>query len=308
MRQLCLAGLVLCCSALTARGQGLIWSLPEDGTEVKYEGTYRQTDYTEGQAKELGGLTTLSDDAAAQPPQNPGWKRELTIRSVGTEQAEFRGSKTACRWIEFELVTAPVIDAQAAPGPGGKIIYKVLVPESRIQGKLVDDDGIFNEFLPIVRGYRRFFTDVANNQYKDSQLDSGVLQIYPSISLLMPYRNYESQGNEDPGSTVATSAEKVSSKLTIESRGVITADGATAGTPEQSPVSTQVQSVATLWKSDSVPFGVAKWKVEQTRRQKSVTAPRTAYDDDASIVTKVVVEMIATATNTDVQSALPDAK
>lgn len=308
MRQLCLAGLVLCFSALTARGQGLIWSLPEDGTEVKYEGTYLQTEYVQGQAKELGGLTTLSDDAKGQPPKNPGWKRELTIRSVGSEQAEFRGKMTACRWIEFELVTAPVIDAQAAPGPGGKIIYKVLVPENRIQGKLVDDNGIFNEFVPIVRGYRRFFTDVTNNQYKDSKLDSGVLQIYPSVSLLMPYRNYESQGNEDPNSTIATSAEKVSSKLTIESRGVVTADGDKDGTPEQIPVSTQIQSVATLWKSESVPFGLAKWKVEQTRRQKPVTAPRTAYDDDASVVARIVVEMIATATNSDVQSALPDAK
>ena len=66
--------------------QGLIFNLPEDGKAVEYEGTLTQS--------------TGPDDQA--PLQ---WTCELSIKSVGKEEAEFDGKVQPCRWLEIKTLT-----------------------------------------------------------------------------------------------------------------------------------------------------------------------------------------------------------
>ena len=114
------AALVCLSLSQSVSAQGLIWNLPEDGSLVHYEGTYRQVE--------------------AQPGSSEGnlemeWIRHLTIKSVGKEDAEYRGQTVPCRWIEFKLQTGRVKDGLIATGTVGERIYKVLVPESAIIGQ-----------------------------------------------------------------------------------------------------------------------------------------------------------------------------
>ena len=66
--------------------QGLIFHLPEDGKAVEYEGTLTQA--------------TGPDDQAPLT-----WTCELSIKSVGREEAEFEGKVQPCRWIEIKTLT-----------------------------------------------------------------------------------------------------------------------------------------------------------------------------------------------------------
>lgn len=281
MRRLILACLLLCFSAATSFAQGLVWSLPADGTWVLFEGEYQQTD--------IGGKAvseTMKEDVVTT------WKRQLTIKSVGVEQAEYNGQQTACRWLEFVLIDGkPDQDGKPVPGPGGKIVYKVLVPEVAVIGKSHDENGIFNEYLPIVKGYREV------SQIAQQTLDSGVLQVYPTLTLLMPYREYTSAGMEKPESSLVESAEKLTATLSIESRGVRVQD---AGEAPSVPYSTRVTSDATLWRSDAVPFGLVGWEVKQARSRKPNIAPRSEFTE----ISRIIVTMTARDQGTDAQSEL----
>ena len=76
---LSLVGAVLSSSA---SAQGLIWSLPEDGKWVRFEGTYQQTE-----------LRPNSNEG----PLQLEWVQHITIKSVGKEDADFKGQKVPCR-------------------------------------------------------------------------------------------------------------------------------------------------------------------------------------------------------------------
>ena len=93
--QLCLA---ICFSGTTALAQGLVLNLPEDRVSVEYEGTLTQA--------------TSVDD------QSPlSWNCELTIKSVGREDAVFEGKVQPCRWVEIKTLTGKAGAAGIDPGP-----------------------------------------------------------------------------------------------------------------------------------------------------------------------------------------------
>lgn len=286
MRRLFAAGVLTCWMTLSAAAQGLVWSLPADGAWVLFQGEYTQTD--------IGGRAA---DETNKKDVETTWNRELTIKSVGVEQAEYEGETTACRWIEFVLIDSkPDQDGRPVPGPAGKVIYKVLVPEKAILGKPHDDRGVFNEYLPIVRGVRK----VGN--LPETPLDGGVLQFYPALTLLMPYREYQSAGSENPDSPLADSADKLTAELSIESRGVRLKPQEAGDAPLlQIPYSTRVVNKATLWRTDSVPFGLAGWEVTQARSRKGTNAPRSDFVETSRVVSK----MVARDSGTDAQSELP---
>ena len=66
-----LLGLALTGSS-SASAQGLLWSLPEDGTWVRFEGKLTQTQ--------------VNPDAANNQPIE--WLRHVTIKSVGTKMGD----------------------------------------------------------------------------------------------------------------------------------------------------------------------------------------------------------------------------
>lgn len=221
-----------------ASGQGLIYNLPEDGTSVEYEGT----------------LTQSSGEQDAAPLT---WTSQLTLKSVGREQAEYDGQMQPCRWIEIKVVTGTSGAAGIDPGPVGARIYKVLVPEARITGERADANAVPNDFLPIVKGYRRLGED----QMKEIQTPA--LVIYPTISLLANYDSPEVIATADVPEVLAPglslSATRMKGQLVMER-----AENRSTNSGE-------------YWVSPDVPFGLARWVVSVTREEKETTAPRSEF-------------------------------
>lgn len=263
MRRLFLALILTSLTSAAASAQGLVWSLPADGSWVRYEGEYEQTEV---------------QDSTGKDPVVSTWTRRLEIKSVGTVDADFNGTQTACRWVEFKLIDGKTKDAELVPGPAGEVIYKVLIPESSVNGTVTDEANIHVSFLPIVKGYRRI------GQSQPEVLNSRVLQVYPALTLLMHYRELTSEGMEDPGSPEANSAEKLAAETTLENK------------------FDRIVNTATLWRSNDVPFGLAKWQVTQVREEKPPASPRT----DFKKITEVRVTMTAQQSGNGALSDLPD--
>ena len=236
-----------------ACAQGLIWSLPEEGQSVHFQGEYIQ---------EMFPIN--SDESESKIIK---WIRDLTIKSAGRETAQYNGSEQPCRWIEFEVVTRPS-DVEIQPGPGSSRIYKVLVPESRVIGKLKDGDEIAVSFMPIVKGTRRIGDKPAE------PIKTKVLQVYPVISLLRHYERLESDSQgamevDIPFGIVNASKHKGS--FSIESR------------------TSRSINEAEFWRSNEVPFGLAKWTVNIVREQKQDSEARSEF----KTVSKITVTMEA---------------
>ena len=270
---LALAGLLITPAVLPA--QGLIWSLPEEeGTWVRYEGEYKQTEFRPG---------------VATGNQVFNWRRNVTIKSLVTPEehktAMYRGKQVTCRWIEIKVETGKPGEQGLDTGPAGARLYKVLIPESRVFGTLVqnrsvDADGIPVSFLPIIRGYRKL------GNRKEEVIKTKVLQIYPAISLLKHYKvlRPETGEPEDPA---------------LEALGAVNAIKWIGAETLQSRVS-QSEHSSEIWLSREVPFGLARWSVKVTRSRKRETDPR----DDFSKRTETIVEMKAVAVGTDAKSEL----
>ena len=270
---LALAGLLATPALLPA--QGLIWSLPEqEGTWVRYEGEYRQIEFRPG---------------VATGNQVFNWRRNVTIKSLVTPEehktAMYRGKQVTCRWIEIKVETGKPGEQGLDTGPAGARLYKVLIPESRVFGTLVqnrsvDADGIPVSFLPIIRGYRKL------GNRKEEVIKTKVLQIYPAISLLKHYKvlRPETGEPEDPA---------------LEALGAVNAIKWIGAETLQSRVS-QSEHSSEIWLSREVPFGLARWSVKVTRSRKRETDPR----DDFSKRTETTVEMKAVAVGTDAKSEL----
>ena len=244
-----------------ANAQGLIFNLPEDKSAVEYKGTLTQA--------------TGPDDQAPLT-----WACELTIKSVGREDAEFEGVVQPCRWIEIKTLTGKTAETGIVPGPVGARIYKVLVPESKIIGQPVDKDGIPNDMIPIVRGFRRLGEEAVK------EIKTPALRIYPTISLLTNY--------DDP-EIIATNArpETDLQGMDIQAKhmkGKLVMERAESKSTNQGE----------LWVSDAVPFGLARWIVSVTREEKESTAPRA----DFHIVNVVSVDMKLQRIRTDAETEL----
>lgn len=262
MHRLFLICLAIFGYAIPAGAQGLLWNLPEDGTLIRYSGEYIQIDSQIGT-----GNTAVTST----------WSRELTIKSVGKTEEMYQGKPTACRWIEFKLVDGKK-NPDLVPGPAGVRIYKVLIPEESITGKLYNENNIHQSMIPIVRGYRQL------GSLDIEEIKSGALQVYPTLTLLMHYQTMTSEGMSDPESAAAVSAEKFTAEETIGNK------------------TTKIENTATLWRNDDVPFGLAKWTVKQIRYRKAELAPV----DDFQKTSEVNVTMTAQAPADGAQSDLAD--
>lgn len=256
---------VFCLMAATesSHAQGLLWNLPEDGSWVRYEGSYRHVKF--------------------RPQSNQGdlvlaFRRNLEIRSVGKENADYNGQSVPCRWIEIEVVTGKEVDGSIKPGPGGQRIYKVLVPESEIQGKTVGTNGIPIEFVPIVKGFAKIGV-------KDVEpIETLALQVYPVLTLVHHSGNPQKAANPESVTTIAkdVQATAITDKIVQESK------------------TTRSTNKTDLWISDEVPFGPAKWNVNILREGKGSTDLRNAFQQSAEIT----VSMQLAEIGTDAQSKL----
>jgi hypothetical protein len=256
--------LLLVGMAQQAQAQVLIWSLPAaDGTWVRFEGTYRNKE-VRPQAPE-GDLEVES-------------RCELTIKSVKTETLEIDGKALKCRWLEFKTVIGKPSEQGIQPGPYGTRIYKVLVDETKVDGKIADARGIPNTFFPIIKGYRKL-----GNRELETIREKSVM-FYPMISLVTHYPDLKAEGDK---ATLDLPLGAVSAQLM---RGT------------QSLVSSTDRSLneGSLWLSPDVPFGLAKFLVKVTREKKDSTAPK----DDFKRTADLQMEMSAVAKGTDARSEL----
>jgi len=268
--------LLAVCAVLAAFGgatsslcaQGLIWNLPEDGTWIRYEGTYKQVEIRPDSAE--GNL-------------NIEWIRHLTLKSVGRETAEYEGKEVPCRWIEIKVQTGKPSETGIDSGRIGERvnprIYKVLIPEAAVTGKLRDEQNIPVAFLPIVRGYKK----IGDND--PEEIRTKVLHVYPSICLIRHFEELkpDPNGPEDPDVGIGpVTATKYTGKFTLESPTV------------RSVHETQ------LWVSKQVPFGLARWTVKIHQERKATNEPRSAFRP----AVEVEVSMKAQETGTNAKSEL----
>lgn len=237
VRGLIVTGL-MAINASVVSAQGLIYNLPEDGTAVEYEGT----------------ITLSSGD---QDPNPLEWTSELSIKSVGREDAEFQGSVQPCRWIEIKVITGKSEAAGIDPGPVGSRIYKFLVPESKIVADRNDQDGIPNDVIPMVKGFRR----LGENAIKE--IRSPGLVMYPTICLLANYDNPETIASSDIPEILAQGVSVTAKRM----KGV-----AVQERPESRSTNT-----GEYWVSKDVPFGLARWVVSVTTEEKETTAARSEF-------------------------------
>lgn len=235
-------------------GQGLLFNLPEDGVGVEYQGTMTQENVRSDLAD---GKETLT------------WRRELTIKSVGREDAEFEGTTQPCRWIEIKVLIGTGGAAGIDPGPVGARIYKILVPESKIIADPVDSDSIPNHMLHIVRGFRR------TGENRVVQIRSPALRIYPTISLLTNYDNVEIIANSDIPQTRDTSQSYSAKRM--------------RGTMVMERQESRSTNVGEFWLSNDVPFGLARWEVKVTREEKESTATRDKFRPVSTVTSEMSV-------------------
>ncbi len=270
MRKALFFSMTLCLVACThhAFAQGLFWSLPKDGTWIRYEGKYQQVEFR---------------------PESPEgdlrleWIRYLTIKSVGREEAEFNGKQEPCRWIEIKVQTGKPSETGIDSGRIGERvnprIYKFLVPESWFTGQLRDQEGIARAFIPIVRGYKK----IGDNDR--SPITTKAIQLYPTVTLVRHLTTLKADGagEEDPGVGL----------------GPLTAQKYTGKLVQESPTLRSTYEIQ-LWISKQVPFGVAKWHVKILQEKKAANEPRSAFKR----ARELTVEMQAQETGTDAKSEL----
>ena len=141
VRFLAAAAAVVACAAASAApaiAGGLVWNLPDPGKEARYEGAVTQT---------LTGRDNQQTEIARL--------RRVTVRSLEPATGTFRGEDVPARWLEFVTETGTPGERGLDPGPVGRVIYKILVPEAAVTGELEDDAGIPYAFLPVLKGWRQ---------------------------------------------------------------------------------------------------------------------------------------------------------
>ncbi|QDT32793.1 hypothetical protein [Thalassoglobus polymorphus] len=241
--------LTLLGSVAESHAQGLIWSLPEDGTLVRYKGIYKQLvrrpDTTEGDL-------TLT------------WDRILEIRSVGKEEAEYAGETVPCRWIEIKVETGKSPEGVLDAGPGGIRMYKLLVPESEVRGTIQEPvkagRSVFASHIAIVRGYRKIGDEPTK------ELEANLFQLYPIISLL---RHYTTLKEGEKGQTSVLAGDFATTTYT--------------GTFAMETNVYRSTSTGEFTRSAEMPFGVVSWTAKTVTEEKGSTDPRTAFTETSVI-------------------------
>lgn len=243
-----------CLIGQPAYAQGVVCQLPEDGTWVRFEGTYAQSEIR-------------PDTAAGKLDINP-WIEHVWIKSVGAEMAEYRGEMTACRWIEIKIERGREIDGKIDPGLTGTTIYKVLIPESAVLTDNVDDKGVPVSFLPLVKGFRKV------GKADPKEITEPALQLYPLGILVGYYRELRKvEDSVDPEVGLADV------KTTSQWQGQVTTERSSSRTIMES----------TIWKSPDVPFGVARWSAKITREIKDAQEPRDAFKPSSEVAVEMKV-------------------
>jgi hypothetical protein len=260
-----LAILAFCAFSSAAQAQGLIWSLPEDGHFVRYEGTYTQF---------------VKRPDSTQGNLNLQWRRTLTIKSVGREEQEYQGKTQPCRWIEIKTETGKTAEGVLDAGPGGVRMYKLLVPEAALRGTVNEPVGegreIFASYVPIVKGFRRIGDEPAQ------EIPGHVFQLYPVVCLLQHYRNLTPAGSPASINVPAGDFEAT------EYKGEFSME-----TPSYRSVNT-----CTLFRSPGLPFGVVKWSAKTQDETKGTTDLRTEFKESVTMSE----EMQAVATGDGAES------
>lgn len=235
----------------TINAQGLLWKLPEsEKTWCRYEGTYKQVvrrpDSTEG-------------DLSLE------WVRHLTIKSLGSEDADYKGQVRPCRWIEIKVVTGHVNEGVVDAGPGGNRIYKLLVPADEIRGSVTEtltkDREMFVSFIPVAKGYRKIGDESA------IPIEGNVFDLYPMVSYLRHFRDFESTGDQE---SVQTPVQEFPAQLWK------------ASLVSETP-SLRTTTSADMYRSDETPFGVVKWTAKVSTETKQTTSPRTSFTPSMEI-------------------------
>lgn len=260
---------VACLVALQShvQAQGLVWKLPEqDGAWVRYEGTVEQTE--------------------ARPDSNEGpkkmtWIKQLTIKSVGKEDADYQGNTVPCRWIEMKVQTGKPSAAGVDTGSVGERIYKILVPEAEVIGQTEDSEGLPVSYIPIVKGYRK----TNDRDPAPKEIKSGILQIYPVISIIRHYRK------------MATAASPASVDVGLQS---VSASVMTGSLELETKRHRILHETTELLRSDEVPFGLAGWTVKVTQERKGEVDPRAQFE----FASEISVKMTARETGSDATSEL----
>ncbi len=247
----------VCLISQPALAQGVVCQLPEDGTWVKFEGTYAQSE--------------IRPDAAAGKLEINPWIEHVWIKSVGAEMAEYRGEMTACRWIEIKIERGREKDGKIDTGLTGTEIYKVLIPESAVIADNVDAEGVPVSFLPLVKGYRKL------GKADPKEITEPALQLYP-LGILVGYYRELKQVEESVDPEVGLEDVKTAAQW----QGQVTTERASSRTILES----------TIWKSPAVPFGVARWSAKLTRETKDAQEPRDAFKPSS----EVTIEMKARET------------
>ena len=241
-RHTCCVVLLYLLFAPAASAQGLLFSLPEDGTGVEYEGQLL--------------LETIRPDLE-DGLEELQWTRSLIIKSVGREDAEYKGELQPCRWIEIKSVTGTAGAGGIDSGVVGARVYKILVPESRVISSAADATGIPNSVLPIVKGYRRLGEEAAE------PIRSKGLIVYPTVSLLANYVDPEVVADSEEVASVGGQdlfdAQHLKGRLVQERR-----DARSTNT-------------ADYWISRQIPFGLAGWSVKVVREVKRSTEDRSTF-------------------------------
>ncbi|HUQ70282.1 MAG TPA: hypothetical protein VM165_12195 [Planctomycetaceae bacterium] len=249
-------------TASAASAQGLVMRLPADGTWVRYEGTFTQTE--------------IRPDSALGKLEIPPWREQVTVKSVGTAMAEYRGETVPCRWIEIKVERGREADGKINVGLTGLELYKVLVPEAAVLADPVVEPGVPIGYLPIIKGARQL------GKGEPKPLVEPALKLYP-LALLFAYcRDFKvEEQNVDPMVGLgAVSTNRLVGTSTIER--------------DASQTKLDVQ----VWTGADVPFGVAAWTAKITRSIKDAQQPRDAFKP----LTEVVVDLKARETGADAQS------
>lgn len=252
-----LAGLVTVFSCASTQAQGLLWNLPDDGTQVHFEGTYKQTIFRPQSSK---GNLELE------------WLRHMSISSVGKQDAEYQGTIQPCRWIEIIVQTGVQSAEGIDTGSVGKRTYKVLVPESAIRGTVADDEGIPVSYIPIIEGVRK----TNERDLTPQPIKAKLLQIYPVISLI---RHYDSMEQSDLEQTVQIGQKDVVAKEL-------------SGSLVQESQTRRIRHETKLLRSDEVPFGLAQWEVKIAEDRKADVETRDKFERVSEVIVQMKVSRI----------------
>ncbi|WP_437185064.1 hypothetical protein SH668x_002154 [Planctomicrobium sp. SH668] len=256
--------------AQVANAQGLIVALPADGTWVRYEGTYTQV---VNQTNSPNEAVTLD------------FRRITTIKSVGTEEAEYLGETVPCRWLEIKSETGKATEGVIASGPGQTRIYKILVPEETVTAETFrsvgDEHPIHNSYLTIVKGYRKI------DDQEPTEITTEVFVLYPVISLLRAYEDHEA----DPATeSVTTPAGTFSSQKFI-------------GNLVQESNSERSINRGEVVRSAEIPFGLVSWDVKLEVFEKGTTEARDDFQELMTVEEKMEAIEIGTNAQSEIVSS-----